>query len=182
MKTKSALSSLAIAAIAAQGIFAGAAFAEPRHDKPAHKMELSDFDANDDGDVTVEEFDAFWAEKAAEWKEKREDRKERRADRAEETTSSTDDAEDDAARPMPRQHEGMRDRMKDMKMPTGADIDTDGDGIITQDEVDAAKEAAKARWDEMRAEKHHGGSAPETMDDHHESDEDEMDTDTPSDT
>lgn len=171
MNTKSALSGLAIAALTAPLVMSGAAFAEPREDKAHHRIELSDFDQNGDGEVTVDEFDAVWAEKAAEWREHRDARRARGEERREERR---DERAGDAGteRPSPRYHDGTGYLPPNLHIPSGSEIDTDGDGVISAAEFDAARAAVRERWQE-RMQKGWSHDRPHADDDYGEDDEDD---------
>ena len=143
MKTQKTLSVLAAALITSQGVLATSAFASPGDAKrPA--MELSAFDADGDGEVTVSEFDQVWSEKAKAWKEKKGQRHAKKGEhgadlRGEEDPNATrgrDASGSDA-------HEKPERKRARMAPPSGADIDTNGDGIISDEEFSAAKESWK---------------------------------------
>ena len=143
MKTQKTLSALAVALIASQGALATSALASPGDAKrPA--MELSAFDADGDGEVTVSEFDQVWSEKAKAWKEKKGQWHAKKGERGAEagdeadpnTTRGPDASESDA-------HEKPERKRGRMAPPSGSDIDTNGDGIISDEEFSAAKDSWK---------------------------------------
>lgn len=134
MTPKRTLSALAIAAIAAQGVFASTAVAMPGKD---HKFEMSviDFDANADGSVSVEEFDTGVSAKMSEWHAKKADWHSKKS--GSHANSGNADAEDDAERP------GKRGKMTP---PKGADLDTDGDGNVSEEEFNSHMQEMRDRW------------------------------------
>lgn len=142
---KKTLTHMAVLAIAAQGLFTTAAFADAAPRSPLGNIQNLDFDTDDDGQVTVGEFDAFWAQKAEQRAQKFADK---RAERdAKRLARENRRAEREAAHPERggKNRPTRPEKIEKPKMPTprvmvqGAQVDTNDDGVLSKDELSVAK-------------------------------------------
>lgn len=128
MKRKKILGVLALSALASTAMTP--AFAEGKgwhQERPA----LSTFDQDGDGVVTVEEMDQSWADM-------REDRKDHRKAKGYWGERGSDKAKGGWDDEKPGERKGH-------KMFSADQLDADEDGVISQDELDAAKSNWKGR-------------------------------------